>query len=441
MKNFKTIQILIVIVAFALFFFGAEKSQAQNSSAYNYYSLNKNQFRPSSSPSSTALWSNQSKKGKALFKAKKAMSVWERSWGMLSEPGVDAKKAWTQMKNVSQSTKLKCKNSGVVVAVIDTGVDFNHSSLRESKWVNKAELFGKPGVDDDYNGFVDDLHGWDFSTNKAIQGDSHGHGTHIAGIIAGGSSSPESNQSFYGVCPGVQIMAVKYFNPNATGSQNLTNTIKAFNYAVKNGATIINYSGGGSEFSKAEYEAVKLAAQKGILVVAAAGNERSSADLKPYYPAAYALKNVISVAAVDQSGQLLSASNWGIKNVDIAAPGNAILSTQRNNTYSYMQGTSQATAFVSGIAALLLTENPKLKFGDLRKIIEDSGVVSSALSGKTATSKRASASMAISLAQGYYSTPNLTVPTRRMKKELNKPYSKRKVSSKKTQRKRKSLFR
>lgn len=321
----------------------------------------------------------------------KSSSVVEKSWGMVSSPGVNAFNAWSIMKS-KDFQKSKCKNSKLVVAVVDTGVDFTHPDLADSKWVNEKELHGKPGVDDDANGFIDDVSGWDFSTNSPVIVDQHGHGTHIAGIIA---ANAKSAAGMLGVCPGVKIMSVRYYDAQANGQQNLLNTVSAFKYAVNNGAQIINYSGGGSEFSRQEFEALKSAHMKDILVVAAAGNEKSDADQRAYYPAAYNLPNIIAVTAVDQSGKLLSASNWGVKNVDIAAPGFSILSTQQNGNYGYMQGTSQATAFVTGIAALLMTEKPGMSALKVKQIIEDSGNRSVKMFKKARTSSYASAFNAV----------------------------------------------
>jgi subtilisin family serine protease len=175
--------------------------------------------------------------------------------------------------------------------------------------------------------------------------DDHGHGTHVAGII-GAVTNLDSGVS--GVAPRVLIMAVKYYSESNPGSVNLKNTIDALNYAIDRGARIINYSGGGPEYSEAEYLAIKRAESRGILVVAAAGNEHQNTDLRErlYYPQAYGLSNIISVAATDINNNLLPSSNWGKSKIDVAAPGENIYSTLPGNRYGYMTGTSQATAFV-----------------------------------------------------------------------------------------------
>jgi thermitase len=152
---------------------------------------------------------------------------------------------------------------------------------------------------------------------------------------------------------------------------NLRNTVKAINYAVEHGAKIINYSGGGPEFSEDEYLAIKKAEAQGVLVVAAAGNERQDTDLVEnyYYPAAYRTSNIISVAATDISNNLLASSNWGKKKVDVTAPGENIYSTLPGGRFGNMSGTSQATAFVSGLAALLLAKDPTLTPERIKEII------------------------------------------------------------------------
>jgi len=331
-----------------------------------------------------------------------AESFLKKSWGLNSPFGVDAPKAWSKMSR-------DCSNSGVVVAVVDTGIDRKHAALKASLWVNEKELSGKAGVDDDGNGLVDDLNGWDFAKNSPALVDNHGHGTHIAGIIASNETAGSLGSGLKGVCPGVRIMALRYYDEKASGADNLRNTVKALEYAVNNGASVINYSGGGAEFSKPEYEVLKKAQDKGILVVAAAGNERSDADRNLYFPAAYSLDNIISVTAIDSSGQVLPSSNWGVQKVHVAAPGQSILSALPNGGYGFMTGTSQATAFVSGIAAMILTENSKLNYKQVKEIIEKSAYRQPSLVGKTKMGARVNALAAVLKARdtrGLSSTSN-----------------------------------
>lgn len=261
-------------------------------------------------------------------------------------------------KNTTFEQKIK-KN--VTVAVIDTGADINHKDLQNVIWINEGEigkdLWGRNksnnGIDDDHNGFVDDIHGWNFVDNNNNVSDSHGHGTHISGII---KKEFQRRQTDRTPIPSVQLMILKYYSPEATDSENVLNTAKAIEYATKMNAQIINYSGGGSSQYLKEFKAIETASKKNILFIAAAGNNNMNTDDIKYYPANYPLENIISVAATDNKGELVSFSNYGSHTVDIAAPGKLIYSSMPNNTYGIMSGTSQATAFISGVAASLIVQ-------------------------------------------------------------------------------------
>jgi subtilisin family serine protease len=271
-----------------------------------------------------------------------------KNWGLINSQAkshIDAPDAW----------KIEEGSSNIIVGVIDTGIDPNHPSLKKNIWHS--------GESDEY--------GRNFVTNSPNPMDEHGHGTHVAGII-GAMADPRTGVS--GVAHHVSIMSVKYYSDANPGSVNLKNTVKAINYAIDHGARIINYSGGGPEFSEDEYLAIKRAESKGILFVAAAGNEHQNTDLSQnyYYPSAYRLSNILSVAATDIHNNLLATSNWGKKRVDVAAPGENIFSTLPGGRYGYMSGTSQATAFVTGIAALLLSHDPSLTPVQLKEIIMSS---------------------------------------------------------------------
>lgn len=287
-------------------------------------------------------------------------------WGMngSSIADIQTSKAW----NISRGSK------NIIVAVIDTGIDVNHPDIRNNLWKNPGETGldanGKNkatnGIDDDKNGYVDDVHGWNFVHNDHNLEDNHGHGTHIAGIVGaeGGNGIGIS-----GVAPKVSVMVLKYYDPKAKRNDNLGNTIKSIRYANKMGAQIINYSGGGLEFSRDEYNAVKESRDKGILFVAAAGNERSNSDIHRYYPADYNLDNIISVTAINQKAKVLASSNYGTESVHIAAPGEDIFSLLPGSRYGKMTGTSQATAFVSGVATLVFSNNEGYDYKQVRKQI------------------------------------------------------------------------
>lgn len=268
----------------------------------------------------------------------------------------------------------------VVVAVVDTGIDYTHPELKDTLWINSGESGAwKPprgmegytacrdkscnAVDDDANGFIDDVAGWDFVNEVPLPYDVHGHGSHISGIIAGTGGKGES-----GVCPGVSIMALKYYDASGVGYNNLQNTVRAFQYAVRMGALIINYSGGGTDPAPAERLAIENAKNHGVLVVAAAGNEGQNNDIAPYFPASYGTENILSVASINQESRLLPSSNWGAGRVHVAAPGQGVVSALPGGQLGAMTGTSQATAFVTGTAALLASQLPNLKNFDYRDI-------------------------------------------------------------------------
>jgi thermitase len=217
--------------------------------------------------------------------------------------------------------------------------------------------------------------------------DSHGHGTHVAGIVKS-------------VFPEVKLLALKYYNPKSSGSANLSATIKALKYAVDNNVDIINYSGGGPESSSEELNVLKLAERKGILVVAAAGNERSNIDDKrhAYYPASYGLSNIITVGAYDDGLTIIPSSNYGKNSVDIAAPGHRIRSAIPGNGAAYMTGTSQATAFVTGVAALIRSKHPGLKFSQIKNLILSASTKVKNFEGKILGAGKLDAGKALELA-------------------------------------------
>lgn len=302
-----------------------------------------------------------------------------KNWGIMN---TQANKAWD----------ITLGSHDIIVAVIDTGIDVNHPDLKSNIWVNAGEsgLDGNGhdkshnGIDDDHNGFIDDANGWDFVNESPVLKDNHGHGTHIAGIV--GANGGPSGDGLFGVAPKVKIMALKYFDPQSRGGDNLKNTIRAIHYAIKNGARIINYSGGGLEPNDDEFKAIKEARDKGILFVAAAGNERSNSDLNHYYPANYSLDNIISVTAVNTETQILKTSNFGASSVNIAAPGEDIKSTLPESKHGKMTGTSQATAFVTGVAALVMANNKDFNYAQVKNQITKTADEYASLRNKTSNS-------------------------------------------------------
>lgn len=314
----------------------------------------------------------------------------DKSWALRDDTAMDIKSAW----------KLGSCSKRVVVAIIDTGIDYNHKDLKANLWKNAKEIANN-GIDDDQNGLIDDVIGWDFVSHDPLPYDDHGHGTHIAGIIGavGGNGIGIS-----GVCAQASLMILKYYDPSASGRQNLENTIQAFRYAINNGAHIINYSGGGSQFSDAEKQVILDAEKKGILVIAAAGNEKQNADVYGYYPASYDLDNIVSVAAITASHNLVDSSNYGIRKIDIAAPGQSIYSTLPDGKYGFMTGTSQATAFVTGIAALALSSNPTLSVSKLKSILLNGTDQTASLQGKIKTGGMINAYSVLQNATGNVTT-------------------------------------
>jgi subtilisin family serine protease len=269
------------------------------------------------------------------------------------------------IKSQIQALKAWQVNKGsknIVVAVIDTGINLNHPDLKSQLWVNKAELEGKEGEDDDNNGFIDDVYGYDFANEDGEPLDDQGHGSHCAGIIG---AVHENNEGIAGVMANVSLMAVKFLDEGGTGDT--LKAIKSIDYAVQMGAKIINASWGGGEQSEALRDAIARAAEKGVLFVAAAGNISMDIDKDPTFPASYDLENIISVAALNAQNGLAYFSNFGKQSVDITAPGHNILSTVLENKYEVYSGTSMATPYVAGAMGLLLSQEKNLSFAQIKE--------------------------------------------------------------------------
>ena len=249
--------------------------------------------------------------------------------------------------NVPEAWAVTTGSPSVVVAVIDDGVDFSHPELAARKWVNGDEIAGN-GIDDDANGFVDDVNGYDFCNGDASVFDSaaDAHGTHVAGSIAASGNGT----GIAGIAPGVRIMAIKFLSDDNPACGTDAMAIAAINYAVANGARIINASWGGYGYSQSLRNAI---AGSGALVVAAAGNDNSDNDGPfPAYPASYDAPNILSIASIHNEGHLTDTTNYGATSVDLSAPGEDILSTLPGGNYGLASGTSMAAANASGVAAL-----------------------------------------------------------------------------------------
>ena len=289
-------------------------------------------------------------------------------WGMQK---IQAPQAWD----------TKSSGNSVVVAVIDTGVNTTHPDLKNVLWVNEAEANGQPGVDDDGNGYVDDIHGMNGINQSGNPEDDQSHGSHCSGTIGGEGNN---NVGVTGVCWNTQIMGCKFLGADGSGS--LEGAILCINYAVANGAKVLSNSWGGGGFSVALYDAIKAAEDAGVLFVAAAGNSYNG-ELS--YPSRYCmdtnhngtlypgLASVLSVAASDKKDEKASFSQYSIAAAKagnmIAAPGTGILSTVLGSDYASYDGTSMATPHVAGAATLVWSNNPSLTAVQVKQLLVNSG--------------------------------------------------------------------
>ena len=280
---------------------------------------------------------------------------------------IDAEAAWD----------ITTGNKKTLIAIIDTGIDYNHPDIKDNVWTNEAEANGQPGVDDDGNGVIDDIHGYNAITNSGDPMDDHGHGTHCAGTIGGHGND---GVGVAGVNWDANIMGVKFLDKEGSGS--LEDAVKAIAYANKMGAKVMSNSWGGGGFSQALMDVIKETDTSGALFVAAAGNDYSNNDSSPAYPASYQVANVIAVAAVDNKGMKAGFSNYGKKTVHLGAPGVNILSTT-GGAYDSWSGTSMATPHVSGVAALVWGHEEGLTGHDVKARLITTARPIAGLRGKT----------------------------------------------------------
>lgn len=282
-----------------------------------------------------------------------------------------------------------------IVAVIDTGLDTTHNVFATSGavWTNPGEIAGNH-IDDDSNGFVDDVHGWNFVDNSPTMYDDDGHGTHVSGVIL----SLDQNIFAATLQPAkIQIMPLKFLNGNGVGTT--SDAIRAIYYAANMGAAVLNNSWGGSDYSAALHEAVAYSYDKGAVFVAAAGNSHSNNDALPMYPSSYGVPNVVSVAATTDYDYLASFSNYGGSTVHLGSPGVYILSTIPNNTFGTMSGTSMATPFVAGTAAQIKVSSPNMLAFQVREILVAQTHSVSQLQGRVSSSGRLDSSGAVTYAK------------------------------------------
>src|SRR5436190_119192 len=269
------------------------------------------------------------------------------------------------------------RTSCTKVAVLDTGIQYNHPDVSANVWHNANEIKGN-GKDDDKNGWVDDYYGVNLVNGRGSGVDDEGHGTHVSGIVAGRGNN---NTGISGVCWSASLMAVKFMDSSGHGST--SDAIDGIDYAVHMGARIINCSFGSSKASSALQDQVDYAKSKNTLLIVAAGNNGQNIDSKPEYPAAFTEGNIITVAATTSSGALASFSNYGKKGVDLAAPGDNILSTYLNSSYKTLSGTSMAAPLVAGAAAMLRAKDSNLSYTDIKDALRNHTRPDGALSGKT----------------------------------------------------------
>ncbi len=302
--------------------------------------------------------------------------------GGKSKADISAIEAWKKTKGSKK----------VVVAVLDTGVDYNHQDLATNMWTRPENI---PAYQDAELGTINDLYGFDAEANLQDPMDDNGHGTHCAGVIG---AEGDNSEGIAGVNWEVQIMPLKFLSRGGFGSTK--NAIEAINYVIERkragvNIRIVSNSWGSTAKSKALGDVIRVAGEEGILFIAAAGNDGSDNDSRPHYPSNYDLPNMVSVAALDRNDNLASFSNFGIKTVHVAAPGKDIMSTWLNAGYREASGTSMATPYVSGVAALIVAQNPDISVEKLREKLVNSVDKLDSLNGKIKSGGRINAAKAV----------------------------------------------
>lgn len=304
---------------------------------------------------------------------------------------IDLPEAWTYLEALP---KIKPKET--IVAVFDSGVDWQHPDLRGRMWVNPREIAGN-GIDDDRNGLIDDVYGYDFGDNDGDPMDADGHGTHVAGIIA---ASHNNLIGITGINPHSRIMAIKITDRNGKFISE-EKIAKAIDYAVSMGATIANHSWGANKPKDAKVavleKAIKKAGARGMLSIFAGANDTDNNDFDPFWPANIASKSAITVASSTIKDTVSGFSNYGQTKVQIAAPGSDILSTYPRNMgeYELLSGTSMAAPMVAGVASLVKSVYPKLKPAQIRKRILRGADKLAAFQGVVSTGGRLNAFRAL----------------------------------------------
>lgn len=293
--------------------------------------------------------------------------------GQFSSQGIEADIGMDQVWDYITSA------ASIVVAVIDTGVDYNHPDLVDNMWVNTGEIPNN-SIDDDENGYVDDVYGYDFYNDDGDPFDDHYHGTHVAGTIG---AVGNNSVGVTGVAQSASIMAVKFLSGDGWGYY--SGAVSSIEYAVANGAKVLNNSWGGGGYDSALASAVAASNTAGVIFVAAAGNSGYDTDDYPNYPSCLSSSNVVSVAATTYDDDIAYFSNYGAYTVDLGAPGYYIFSTLPDNDYGYLSGTSMASPHVAGAAALLWAAYPTLSHLQVINLLYQGVTEKNYLSGITVT--------------------------------------------------------
>jgi len=305
--------------------------------------------------------------------------------------------------NAPEAWDIWTGDDNVLICVIDTGINYTIPDLAPNIWTNPGEIPGD-GIDNDENGFIDDVHGYDFINNDGDPMDDNNHGTHVSGTIG---AVGNNDLGITGVMWNAKIMGLKFLSGGGSGS--LEDAVRAIDYATQMGCSLTSNSWGGGGFLQSMYDAIQRADAAGILFVAAAGNNGADSDQSPAYPAAYDLSNIISVAAIDAQGRLASFSNWGATTVDLGAPGVQVLSYVLDGSTQYFAGTSMAAPHVSGVVGLMRSLNPQFPHNSIRDLLFLTVTPTESLAGKTWTGGRANALGALEvIVSGFF--PVLTEP-------------------------------
>ncbi len=329
-------------------------------------------------------------------------SIWNFPWGnrFSSSPETTVTISSVAGIDINVEEAWSLYNGGVrdtVIALIDTGVDTSHEDFGDIFWVNEGEIPGN-GIDDDGNGYVDDINGWNFygDSNQIYVGEEDAHGTHGAGSIA---ATKDNGTGMAGIVPDctVQIMVLKILGGDS-GTGTTLDLIRAIQYAENNGAVICNLSFGTPTYDPALYQVMS---QSEMLFVASAGNDGENLEQSPVYPASFHLDNVVAVGNLQPDGTLHGSSNYSAQSVDIAVPGTYILSTQPDNGYSYSTGTSMSAPIFSAVAAMLYSSCENLTILQIKDIILSSARPLDSLQGLVSTGGMLDAGAAMALLSEY----------------------------------------